>query len=209
MYSDSPELNEEYRRLCLAVGHLMVGFSRLESVMTTILKLHLALNMGEHKDKRALAISSAIYGSMRYTASRDTMKRLIIPERVAKHKVDFLTKLFAQIGEIQIFRDRIAHQLMTPSTRDLGGFWQINDMVTTRNVAEPKIWVFDTEVVMKVANDIVKISNRIGSVDVTATLFSGDMDLSPISWQYKPSMLKLIPHDKLKIPPEQQPQPES
>jgi len=96
METQDNELNKEYRQNCLEVGHLMVAINRLENLLTTILKLHLAINIGSVdipseslESKRTMGLASAIYGGLRYSASRDTLNRLMAVEKPIARSLNF------------------------------------------------------------------------------------------------------------------------
>jgi len=199
--SGDSALNQEYRLYCLNVGNLFTEFARLENLLTSALKLHLAFNIGSPEDVKAMRLASAIYGSMRFKASRDTIKRLLEVEGCPKPRVAFVENLFVQVGHIEAIRDKIAHQMVVPAHSDLGAFWQVSDMVTTRNIQQLKVWVFDTDAVLFAAQDLNKIGDFLGKRPITNRLFDHIAEFSPPSWRYKPSMLKLVPHSKLKAPP--------
>lgn len=199
--SSDNELNAEYRLYCLNVGNLFTEFARLENLLTSALKLHLAFNMASPEDVRAMRLSSAIYGSMRFKASRDTIKRLFEVEGSPKARVKFVEELFAQVGHIEAIRDKIAHQMVVPAHADLGAFWQVSDLVNTRDIQQLKVWIFDTNAVLFAAQDLNSIGDILGKRPITNRLFDHLADFSLPSWRYKPSMLKLVPHSKLKIPP--------
>ena len=203
MVSTDNELNAEYRLYCLNVGNLFTEFARLENLLTSALKLHLAFNIGSPEDVSAMRLASAIYGSMRFKASRDTIKRLFEVEDSPKLRVQFVENIFAQVGHIEAIRDKIAHQMVMPAHSDLGAFWQVSDMVTTRNIQQVKVWVFNTDAVFAAAKDLNTIGDILGKRPITNKLFDHLAEFALPSWRYKPSMLKLVPHSKLKIPPTQ------
>ena len=56
MVSTDNELNAEYRLYCLNVGNLFTEFARLENLLTSALKLHLAFNIGSPEDVSAMRL---------------------------------------------------------------------------------------------------------------------------------------------------------
>jgi len=93
--------------------------------------------------------------------------------------------------------------MVVPAHQDLGKCWQVSDIATTRSIAKLKVWVFDTEAVGCAATDLLVIQDRLGEGVVGQGLFSQQINLSPPTWRYKPSMLELVPHGKVKTPPTQ------
>lgn len=202
MVSDS-NIDDEYRLFCLNVGHLFTAFARLENTLTGSLKLHLSFNFAKPGDTRSMKLASAIYGSMRFKASRDTIKRILVVEGAAKETTALLENVFAQIGHIESFRDKIAHQTVTPAHSGMGGFWQVTDMLNTRDLVKTQAWVFDTDALAHASRDLLLATDIIGGRNVNVPLFGDLPDLAPPAWQYKPSMLKLVPRSKLRTPPPQ------
>lgn len=194
-------VDREYQIFCLQTGHLFTGFARMENLLTSALKLHLAFNLASPEDTPSMKLASAIYGSMRLSASRDTIKRILAVEDAPKPLREFIEGVFAQLGHIEALRNKIAHQTVTPAHKDMGGFWQVSDLVNVRELSKLKVWAFDTKAIMNAAEDVVAAADRLGSRPVNGQLFSQLNDLSPPPWRYKPSQLKLVPHSKLRTPP--------
>jgi hypothetical protein len=164
------------------------------------LKLHLANRIcGNAKAVDDIALSSAIYGSMRFKAARDTIKRIMKTEATPKPIENFVLSAFEHIGHIETFRDCIAHQTTVPAIEGRG-FWQVTDTITTRTVKDPKVRVFTSDAVVAAALDLVNAANRLGGNLIGDRLYAGEFDVSPVSWQYKPSMLKLVPQSKMRNP---------
>jgi hypothetical protein len=166
-----------------------------------MLKLHLANKMGDIPDVERLALSSAIYGGMRLTQARDTIKRLAKVEQVDTKTIDFVLDAFSHIAHIQSLRDKIAHQTLAPAFEGAGASWQLVDSVTTRNVREPKVYVFDIEAVALAADDLNMAVHRITGEAIHGHILRGlERDISRIPWQYKQSMLRLVPQSELRKP---------
>jgi hypothetical protein len=199
---DTPEqFRREYQELCLVIGHLFITFARLEGVLAAMLKLHLADKMGDILDIERVAMSSAIYGGMRLTHSRDTIKRLATVENVPTETVDFALAAFAHVGHIQGLRDKIAHQQLVPAYEGSGASWQLVDSITTRNIREPKVYVFDMEAVAFAADDLNTAAHRFGGEANRGHILQClERNLSPIPWRYKQSMLKLVSQSDLRKP---------
>jgi hypothetical protein len=87
----------------------------------------------------------------------------------------------------------------------MDGYWQVSNHATTRDLTEIKFYVFDTNVVFDAASDLTLAGECLACEPITDRLFAGLTDFSQPAWRYKPSMLKLVPHSKLRIPPEQSP----
>lgn len=158
-----------------------------------MLRLHLANNLAACGEHQSLVLSSAIYGSMRFKASRDTMRRLAAAELAPEGVNKFLDDVFAQVGHIESLRDKIAHQVIVPSVSPGEGFWQVSDQTVTRDLKKLKIYLFDTAAVEAAAADLTTAGSRLGNQTVGTRFFANEgFDLTPIAWRYKSSMLKHV-----------------
>lgn len=201
-----------YLELCTQVGHLFLSFANLEGVLAAILKLHMAQNIDPEANKHgSIALASAVYGSMRFSTARDIIKRITATEAQSPQKLNFLIDLFAQIGEVQKFRDMLAHQQLSPANPSgIDGEWQISNLFTTKDIHNPHVFTFTLDVVNAASGDLMLATSRLGGQVVTEALIDGVVqNLAPIPWQYKPSMLKRVPRNKLRFPQEPFPQPPS
>jgi hypothetical protein len=199
--ADPSERDAQYAKLCQAAGHLFIMFGRLEGTLTAALKLHLAMRMKGDPGSAEVALTSAVYGSMRFKAIRDTIKRIMHVEQTPEAQAEFVLHVFEQVGHIENLRDKIAHHLVVPAYEGAGAYWQVTDAVVTRDIRKPQVWVFDVDAVERAAVDLVLVERRLGGHLVGAKLFtSPEFSTSPVSWLYTPSMLKLVPQSKLKSP---------
>lgn len=196
----SEKLNKDYQELCLSIGHLFVTFARVEGTLGATLKLHLANKMGKINDAENVAVSSAIYGGLRFTAARDTIKRLMSVEKPDQALVDFALGVFSQIGHIQDLRDKIAHQQLVQAFEGSGSMWQLVDTITSREIRNPKVFVFDTDAVSRAGNDLNTAAHRLGGNPGPGILDGLLNDVTPIEWLYRPSMLRYVPLSELRAP---------
>jgi hypothetical protein len=207
--SSNSIVDAHYRNYCVRVGHLFAAFSRFETGLTATLKLHLANNINEQNGAQAKRLSAAIYGSMRFKASRDNIKRILEIEGADRSIRDVSDDIFLQVGHIEAFRDKIAHQIVAPGFSGGGkAFWQVSDYITTRDSAAPKVWVFDNDAVAAAGHDLVVAGDAIGPRPVEGRLFTHLAGAQRPAWQYRPSMLKLVSHNKRRNrsePPHQPP----
>lgn len=194
-HSQDDNLNAKYREFCTAVGHLFISFGRLEGTLSAILRLHLANNFADHLGQReAVRMSSAIYGSLRFKAARDTLRRLSKAEGVSDDVEKFLDAVFTQVGHIEVLRDKLAHHVVVASAdEEAEGYWQVSDQAVTRDLSKIKVYVFDDDAVVAAAFDLIAVGHRLGGYKQGTNLFTKDaLSLEPIAWQYKPSMLKQV-----------------
>ena len=83
-------------------------FGRLEGTLTAALKLHLAMRMKDGNPSASeVALTSAVYGSMRFKAIRDTIKRIMHVEETPKRNADFVRLLFEHVGHVENLRDNV------------------------------------------------------------------------------------------------------
>jgi hypothetical protein len=164
--------------------------------MAASLRMHLGRQFRASAKSGELA--SAIYGSMRMKNSRDTMKRLAQELDYGPKALKWHQDFFAHIGELEEFRDKLAHQVLRPLNKDADGSWKVTDIVTTRTYRNVKEYHFDTAAVMACAHDINLAAHSIGDF-----LKKGAKRSAPAlpAWQYKPSMLKLR-EDKMPTSPQ-------
>ena len=196
------DLDNEYRKYCLNVGHLFTGFARLETLLSACLRLHLMNNIDDSGDtNRPARLAGAIYGGMRFKASRDVIKRVLKAEKASADLLQYVTDIFAQAGHIEDLRDKIAHQQVAPAHDDMDGYWQVSDHASTKDLTNIKFYVFDTKIIFDAALDLELVGESLADRPITNRLFAGLTDFSPPAWRYKPSMLKLVPRSKLTAPP--------
>ena len=152
MSEATPEELEHFRDLCTMVGALFITWARLESEMAATLRHFLTYRM---RDKhKGLVISSAIYGSMRMKASRDTMKRLATELRYGPKLAGFHEAFFTQIGHIEDLRDKIAHNVVKSADEKLDGHWTVSDLATTRTISKYKTYEFESEALVAATTDL-------------------------------------------------------
>lgn len=199
---------DHYRGFCLQVGHLFMSWARLEGLLSGILKLHLANNVSEDTSQtRTIALSSAVYGSMRFKAARDTINRILTTEPARKTRAARLTAIFAHLGNIEKLRDYLAHQQISPVRQPMDGNWQISTLFSAKDLTKTAFFHFNTAAVNAASSDLTEALIRLGGRDVGTSLIDALIgDASPIAWQYKPSMLRQVHQSKAIPPPELEPQ---
>lgn len=94
-FPSADTITNEYQDLCRLSGHLFLHFGRLENILTSALKLHLAFNIAEPGNERALQLASSIYGSQRFKASRDIVKRIMAAESAPKKLITVIDGMFS------------------------------------------------------------------------------------------------------------------
>lgn len=177
--------------LCHATGRLFLDWAALESVLATSLRRHLQERMAHRtKEQRHQAIRTAcaIYGSMRFEASRKMIKRIATEESFDENAMHFFERAFAHIGNIQKLRDVIAHQILDKIK--MVGVWRFNNVVTARSTASQTTYEVKTADILKAANDLDLAAWRLSGF-LLMKVHKEPFDLTPPPWQYRPSMLRL------------------
>lgn len=191
----SSDGRNEAQRFCEAVGQLLLAFAGVENQLQALLKLHLMQQITtDPDDSKVVGMVAAIYGSMRFSASRDTMKRIMAVENTPNEHAVFAKDLFDHLGNIQSLRDMLAHQALEMPDGD--GPWTLHDVFTTRDTSKPKTFALRTDDLTLAGYDLFAACDRIGGFEAEGTLFSGG-DTSLVSWLYKPSMLKFLPKNRV------------
>lgn len=79
-------------------------------------------------------VSKAVLGGMRMAALKDTVKRLLRVFRASEAEIAAINQVFAQLGDIQFLRDRLAHHWTRPTEED--GSWRNDDFVNVRELSK-------------------------------------------------------------------------
>lgn len=127
-----------YQLFCLAVGRMFLMWARLEGSLAAALRVHLEARMphdDEAEKNRAVRIAAAIYGSMRFKASRETIKRIATQEGFEADAMAFLAAVTEHLGNVEKIRDVIAHQSMLDDLSD-SDVWYFSTALTTRAFTE-------------------------------------------------------------------------
>lgn len=193
-----------YRELCLHVGYLFMTWASFENTLSGVLKLHLANVISEDPNETStIAMSSAIFGSMRFKAARDAINRIIASQPPKPLKAGKLGKIFEHIGNVEKFRDYFAHQSIQPTGQSLDGRWQITTMMTAKDLSKVQFFQFTTDAVEKAWTDVNLAMSALTDRDVTGvSLIDSLIGDDPLpAWHYKPSLLKPVHHSKASPPP--------
>jgi hypothetical protein len=185
-----PDELTAYHFLCIAVGSLFLDWANFESSLAAGLKIHLLGRMRSQDRETqmgAARVAAAVYGGQRMKAARDTMKRLAKVEAIDKAAIEFFEDAFAHIGHIEDLRDKLAHQSIQET--DQQHVWRLHDIMTTRALAESTFYEINTLAIYYAGLDLKLASQRLSG------FLSKDIpfELTPLTWLYKPSMLKLLP----------------
>lgn len=176
-------------------------FSRLEGTLSAMLRLHLLSRMGGSVDDmengkhwNEFFTAGAMVGSMRYQTAKDTVKRMMDIQNITQSIRENIDKVFNQAGDIQKFRDMLAHQSLIRYTDQEPHYWFLSDIATTRAPISTRIWRFHVDTIAYAYDDLGAIHLLFGKGPVVTNDIIPDPDrFSELpAWKYRPSLLTLV-----------------
>lgn len=182
-------LETRYWQLYIATGRLFLDFAKLENTVSSALRLHLCRQF-EDDSRRAIALASAIFGSQRFKASKDVIKRIMASEKAGDPATKFVAGVFEQIGHVEKLRDLLAHQAIIHS--EASDHWIIADFATTKDVDNYRLYAITDYAIECAADDLRNAAKRLVTADGAKLYVQDDLDRSPIAWRYKHTELR--PH---------------
>lgn len=199
--SNKPNVPQiEYDLFCRRVGHLFIMFARIEGSLSSSLRLQLLSRLGTspesidlNKSFDSFNISSAVYGSMRYQAAKDMFKRMMDIQNIESSLRQNIDITFNQIGEIQKFRDILAHQQVMRLENQQENIWYIQNAVTLKSITGIKVQKFHVDVIADATDDLSLILDIFGNGPVVSNDIIPDptrFETLP-KWKFKPSLLTL------------------
>ena len=169
-------------RFAALVGDLMLSYTALEHELTCVIYAVVTRFSNKRRD-----VLLTVLGGQRMAPLKDTIKRLMRATRANKKRIAYLDAVFKQLGEIQYFRDRIAHHI-TVLTDDPDVFTNMN-FAAIREMEKMEDITFNISTLAAASDDLRVI--RL----CCEGLFSHYLGKGPSAvpaeptWQYKPSML--------------------
>lgn len=175
---------EAYAEFCCGLGLLHHQYTAVESELNTAV---LAAVTRLSKMRRAAPLI-AVLGGQRMGPVKDTIKRLMRATRASERRKAYVDALFLQLGEIQFFRDRLAHH-QTVMSEDDPDVWVNMNFAGIRELHQMEDIYFRIDALHAAANDLVAIRAAAGDL-FNHYLRRGSSRTPPLPlWQYKPSML--------------------
>jgi hypothetical protein len=169
----------------LALGHFQYAFAALEVELASQIKL-LITDPYDPKAYRLLHDQiDAVTGGMRMDVAKDTFKRLLRVMAAPAELQDYVNAIFAQVSELQFFRNRLTHY----STGRW--FWSRGPFVNTDAGLAKE---YNKSVTMRFNYDALEAARH----DLHAAIYyleqaipddEHGMIFWPLAWRYKPSML--------------------
>lgn len=189
----------------LALGEFNNAFTGVEHLLVCSIKNTLQREMKADADEWLL---SAALGGMRMSPAKDTVKRLLRVQSASKEIRDCVDKAFAQLGDIQWLRDRLAHHLTLLRGTDEKHMLINLDYASAREPEKSEFIGFMPIVLRAASEDLVAIKALIDTLMcIHHGIIPGEKVEIP-SWRYKPSMLvrhrpQSRGNQKLRKPPPQ------
>lgn len=170
---------------CAASGRFFHAYTAMEHELN--LAIFAAVTRMTKRQKRK-EVLLAVLGGQRMSPAKDTIKRLLRATKANPKRVSFVDQLFAQLGEIQFFRDRLAHNLTTLTDDEPHKFMNMN-FAGIRELEKFEDIVFDVDALDSATNDLYAMRALVGQF-FSHYLRDGSAAVPALpTWQYKPSML--------------------
>jgi hypothetical protein len=187
----APVNDELITKMCEATGRLILAFAQVETVLSACLRFNLSNKIDVRLSPNTTGFAAAVYGSLRFKASRDTIKRVVHEERkLTEAQIQNLGDVFEHIAHIANLRDKLAHQLavIPPTKPDV---WLLSDTYSTRRFHSRQTWQITSENVQEAASDLAA-ARELFMVGLTSGILLKNVPETPPTWRYKPSALKLL-----------------
>jgi len=168
-----------------ALGHLHYAFTSLEVQMASVVNQYITVGYDSSVHWPMQDKVSAILGGLRMETAKDTINRLLRVSEAPQEVQDFVKRIFQQIGEIQYFRNRLAHYHTGRWLRKPGQFVN-TDMEVAREKTKTVTFSFSYDALEAARHDLHLISRLIDDLfDFEVESF----DLQIPAWQFKSTML--------------------
>ena len=178
-----PNLRPLYEPLYLALGRFHHAFAHAEDAMGSLIGQTVSMSTipGSTLD---FQVVKAVLELGRFQTKMEIVQRILRVKRAKHKRIAFAKTCFSHLSDIQSFRNSITHNLTWKTAPRWNKSWVLADYSTVKEYVNMKVTMFDTDAIDKAANDIVESTYRISGI-----FQDQDFDPSPISWQYKSSLL--------------------
>jgi hypothetical protein len=186
------------RRYYHALGRMMHNFACVEDILNTAVSTFV-FNPSPYVEGpdmdwyRTLDAIKAVTGGMRIAVLRDALKRLLRVHKASKKSRDEIAFVFAQLGEIQYMRDRLAHNAAVPMPPFGSGLYSTNNLSTASEFEKFDEILFTTSMLDNMADDLAEIPFFIHQAlypERWRPVRRRGRPPQPHSWRYKPSELE-------------------
>ena len=178
-----------------ALGRLVQQFGQTEVHLHKVLKSIIFDFTSAEANPLNWEILEALTGPMRVAGLRDNIKRILRVAEVEETIMEGFEYALKHLGEIHFFRDRVVHHGGEGSSHEPGKFYTSNDM-TSREMDQQDILVFDPEMMLDMAYDLKQIREYLSCLEDDAFSWFHHKDQAvPCApdqrptWRYKPSLL--------------------
>jgi hypothetical protein len=169
----------------LALGHVQHAYTMLEVNLTCQISSLITFGYDPKEHRFLFDRIQAVLGGMRMDNIKDTLKRLLRVMAAPPELLDYVALIFAQLSEIQYFRNRLTHYQTGRWFRKRGPF--INtDMGQARERDKIVTFRFEYDALEAARHDLHAIAYY---MEQAIPNEDHGIILEPPAWQYKPSML--------------------
>lgn len=176
--------DEEYISFCLLLGRFFHSYTALEHEFSNAI-IATVTRLTKHRIRMRIAL--AVLGGQRMSPLKETIKRLLRATDASKKRRDYVDAMLHQVGEIQFFRDRLAHYFTTFSPKP--DTWVNLNHTGIREMDKLEDITFHISALDAAAEDMMKIRQSVGCwfshYDRSGSARTPDVP----TWRYKPSML--------------------
>lgn len=170
----------------LALGHVQYAYTSLEVDLTCQIRGLVLVPPYDNPDHRFLSDRvGAVLGGMRMDAIKDTIKRLLRVMEAPAELIEYVSTIFAQLSEIQYFRNRLTHYSTGRWFQARGPFTN-TDIEVAREFPKAVTMRFTYEALDAARHDLHAIAHY---MDQAIPNEEQEMILEAPAWQYKPAML--------------------
>lgn len=174
---------EAYFRM---LGEFNNAFTGLEHMLTCAIKNTLSLQLKEGTDEWLI---NAIVGSMRMSPAKNTVKRILRVQNASKERLALVDKAFAQLGEIEWLRNRLAHNRTILRGTDERHSFVNYDFASATEATKSEFVAFQPDAIRCASEDLVAITKM---MDDLISMHHGSKPVEELAlptWRYRPALL--------------------
>jgi hypothetical protein len=197
---DPAALNPDWDQYYSALGRFMHEFGVTEDEINRVIQDFVIFDQLRLPVEKQL-VAYAVLGSQRIATARDTLKRLLRVANAGDEVRVEIDRVLSQLGEIQFFRDRIAHAGAFPDISAAGRFVMTNQ-AAARETDQIEWISFTPQMLLDMAADLERMPyliqmglaspeerNRHAGMAETAEDRLAVLDPPSRPWRYKPAQL--------------------
>jgi hypothetical protein len=170
----------------VVLGEFYNAYTSMEHMLTCAIKNTLSRQM---KDDGQEWLVNAIVGSMRMAPAKDTVKRILRVEKADRKKQEALAAAFAQLGDIEWLRNRLAHNRTLLKGDDKRHMFINVDFASAKEEGKSEFVGFQPATIRAASEDLVAITKLTDDIMSMHHGLIPDAPLQLPAWRYKPSLL--------------------